>query len=70
MKEFICKPNPESDLALKPCPFCGCDEVVYVQYEHAAGLRWKVFCPNCTASIDPGWAQSKTVVRDMWGRRV
>lgn len=61
--------KPEGDLALKPCPFCGSKDVMYVQYEHAAGLRWRAECFGCTAMIDPGYAQKPSVVRDMWNRR-
>lgn len=32
------------DLKLLPCPFCGSTNVVYEQYEHAAGSRWRVCC--------------------------
>ena len=54
---------------LKPCPFCGKTEVVYEMYGHGAGERWRCWCTNCLASIDPGWAQDRHTVRDMWNRR-
>lgn len=58
------------DTQLAPCPFCGSDEVIYMQYEHhPAALRWKVFCCGCCASVDPGYAQQKHVVQTMWNRR-
>lgn len=50
----IWKPEPTDNLALKPCPFCGNEEIMYLQYKHAAGLRWMVMCSKCVASIDPG----------------
>ena len=28
------KPESGSDLALRPCPFCGNDEIVYARYQH------------------------------------
>lgn len=65
----IRKPAEGSGLELKPCPFCGSSEVVYMQYEHAAGLRWKVVCCGCAARIDPGYAQQQHQVMDMWNRR-
>lgn len=68
MEEKFEKPINEHD-ALLPCPFCGCEEVVYIQYKHVVGLRWKVFCCGCCAAIDPGYAQSKHVVKDMWNKR-
>lgn len=66
----IVRPEKESELELKPCPFCGSNEIVYMQYEHTAGLRWQVFCCGCAASIDPGYAQSMHVVKEMWNKRV
>ena len=65
----VWKPKPTDDLALKPCPFCGNEEVVYIQYEHASGSRWKVECSECMACIDPGYAQKRVRVRDLWNRR-
>lgn len=65
----IMKPAEGSGNDLKPCPFCGSEEIVFMQYEHAAGLRWKVFCCGCAAGIDPGWAQHPHAVADLWNRR-
>lgn len=57
-------------LELKSCPFCGeKEDLVYIQYEHAAGKRWKIMCCGCCAEIDPGWAQEKSVVTDIWNKR-
>ena len=63
------KPGDRAELQLRPCPFCGSTEIVYAQYKHAAGLRWMVTCCGCMAGIDPGYAQSQHVVRDMWNKR-
>lgn len=65
----IMKPTEGSGNELKPCPFCGSVEVVFMQYEHAAGPRWRVFCCGCAAGIDPGWAQHPHAVADLWNRR-
>lgn len=54
---------------LLPCPFCGNDEVVYEQYTHAAGERWRVVCCGCMATIDPGYAQRPEAVRALWNKR-
>lgn len=54
---------------LAPCPFCGNDEVVYEQYAHEAGERWRVVCCGCMAMIDPGWARKPEAVRAMWNKR-
>jgi len=66
----VFKPQKGDNLELKPCPFCGSEEIYYVQYRSAAGERWKVICANCVAEIDPGYAQEKHRVQDMWNRRV
>jgi len=66
----IMKPAEGSGNELAPCPFCGSEEVVFMQYEHAAGTkRWKVVCCGCMASIDPGYAQQPHQVADKWNRR-
>lgn len=67
--EQIYKPEPDGDLALKPCPFCGHKEIMYIQYKHTAGLRWMVLCGGCMASIDPGWAQNRHRVCELWNKR-
>ena len=65
----VIKPAAGSGNELKPCPFCGSEDIAFVQYEHAAGLRYKVCCFSCLAEIDPGYAQKPHVVADMWNRR-
>lgn len=61
--------KPLGYLYLKPCPFCGSDNAVYVEYEHAAGLRWKVLCTECCAQVDNGFAQAKEAAQRAWNRR-
>lgn len=65
----IIKPAADGDDSLEACPFCKGTEVVYEMYDHGAGERWRCWCTNCLASIDPGWAQDRHSVRDMWNRR-
>lgn len=65
----ITRPKSEQ-LALKPCPFCGGTEIVYERYLHQAGERYRVWCTNCLAGIDPGYAQEPGTVQRMWNRRV
>lgn len=54
-----------------PCPFCGNDEIVAEEYEAHVfkQTRWKVWCTNCLATIDPGWAQQLSTVLEMWNKR-
>lgn len=66
----IYSPKKETDLELNSCPFCGSNEIVYMKYNHAAGERWAVVCMGCMASIDPGWAQQKHQVQDLWNKRI
>lgn len=56
--------------ALYPCPFCGGANIVYERYLHRAGERWRVWCTDCTARIDPGYAQDPGTVQRMWNHRV
>lgn len=65
----IYKPTKGSGLELTPCPFCGSTEVVYMSYNHAAGKRWAAVCMGCIAMVDPGWAQQRHQVQDLWNRR-
>lgn len=66
---MIWKPTLCSELELLPCPFCGGIEAVYCLYKHITGERYAVLCCDCLANIDPGWAQQKHVVQDMWNHR-
>ena len=65
----IWKPEPGGQLALKPCPFCGNEEPVYLQYNTPAGLRWMVICTDCMANVDPGTAQQRHQIKPLWNRR-
>lgn len=53
----------------KPCPFCGGSEICTCQYQHEAGPRYAIICMGCMASIDPGYAQDRGTVLDMWNKR-
>lgn len=61
---------PSEDAALKPCPFCGSTHVFYERYTSECGERWRCWCAECLAGIDPGTAQSWGPVRDTWNRRI
>jgi hypothetical protein len=67
MKEEIVRQTENTKL--EPCPFCACDEIVYIKYQTAVGERYKVFCCGCTASIDTGWHTTASQVRELWNKR-
>ena len=68
--ELFSPPPGNRDLALKPRPFCKSPNVLYERYAGpAGGERWRCFCANCVAGIDPGWAVDRLTVREMWNRR-
>jgi len=46
-------------IKLKPCPFCGCENIYIDGYKHGAGLRWRVMCLDCMGMVDPGTIQQK-----------
>lgn len=69
MQDIIRFEKPAGDLALNPCPFCGCSGALYAEYKTKVGNRWMVLCPDCMASIDPGYAQQRSTVQTMWNRR-
>jgi Lar family restriction alleviation protein len=59
-------PNVE----LKPCPFCGCEEVVMVEPAPNTFPKYYVLCMNgdCSAEgpVDLGWSGAA----EMWNTRV
>lgn len=63
------EPAPESELALKSCPFCGNTQILYEEYRHTAGVRWRVWCTACLAGIDNGYAQQKHQIQALWNKR-
>lgn len=54
---------------LKPCPFCGGEDIYADGYDHAAGLRWRVLCLDCMGMVDPGTIQQKYRAIEAWNRR-
>lgn len=67
--EYIVKAYKPQEDTLKPCPFCSSKEIVFLSYKTKTGLRWKVMCLDCMASIDPGWVQEMGYLWGMWNRR-
>ena len=56
-------------IKLKPCPFCGCENIYIDGYKHGAGLRWRVMCLDCMGMVDPGTIQQKYRAIELWNRR-
>lgn len=59
-----------SDSELKPCPFCGCDNI---QKTSDGGCRkFTVYCTECPAEVtDYGWGdEAHQAAHDAWNRRV
>ena len=56
---------------LKPCPFCGGNEITIRQIEYAGIIepRFYAQCRNCFAQTGPGWITEKGAV-EAWNRRV
>lgn len=54
----------------KPCPFCGSKEIVIDKYKREVGIRFRIICFGYMAMIDPGYAQQKHTVMEMWNKRV
>lgn len=54
---------------VKPCPFCGGKEIAIDKYETVVGERYRILCTGCMAMIDPGYAQQKYTVMEMWNKR-
>ena len=65
------EPPADGPLALRPCPFCGSPEVVYIEYHVTVtpDPRYAVMCSNCVATIDPGWTIFRSQVAEMWNKR-
>ena len=58
---------------LKPCPFCGGNAVIHVDYECAMdtlGRKWAytVVCERCCATCGLGY--TREMVKESWNRRV
>ena len=53
----------------KPCPCWANNYEDYNQHQTNNGPKWLAFCPHCTASVRPGWAEDKIAVAEIWNRR-
>lgn len=54
---------------LKPCPFCGGENIFVDGYEHDAGIRWRVLCLDCMATLDDATIHQKFRAIVAWNRR-
>ena len=51
---------------LKPCPFCGGDVMLSINYAE----QWKVYCTQCERICWIGELRNETSVIEAWNRRV
>ena len=49
---------------LKPCPFCGSKNCLYIEREVEA---WFIYCCNCHTSGP--WTQDKQEAIEVWNKR-
>ena len=59
-----------SKIALKPCPCCGSDKVVYYHYDPerlTRMIKYVVLCQNCGVQVRK---DSPAEAIDIWNRRV
>ena len=54
---------------LKPCPFCGGENIFVDEYEQYAGTRCRVVCLDCMATLDDATIHQKFRVNVAWNRR-
>lgn len=70
MMNFDSAENFKVELNALPCPFCGeKKDICTFAYQHTAGTRYAILCMGCMAGIDPGWAQSRGAVLEIWNKR-
>lgn len=56
-----------NEIELKPCPFCGYDDINVTEQEDAdSSCRWWLWCDRCGGSIT---ASSMEKAAKMWNRR-
>lgn len=58
-----------TDKRLKPCPFCGCDDL-NVEYTTIANMRELFFVRCYDCGISASWNYTKENVFKMWNTRV
>lgn len=63
------KPEPDSHFLLVSCRSCPTAEVVYEQYQHPEGPRWRAVCKSCGATADPEYPAPRHEVQILWNRR-
>lgn len=55
---------------LKPCPFCGGNNAMVVDYMHQCNQkRYRVVCPECMAMVDAGTWQNMNHAIEAWNTR-
>lgn len=66
-----------ADMELKPCPFCGSDNIqiafhgyIRKDFVRGTGIWYKCVCSDCCAEIDPGDNVTIREAVNTWNRRV
>lgn len=57
---------------LKPCPFCGSENIKLNHYKVKENDWWYIVCPNCEIAMDPWrWnaGQTRMEAIEKWNRR-
>lgn len=59
---------------LKPCPFCGGEAEIYVEYDGDGALKYHAYCENCAAGsrkimVHPSSRDHIGEVVEAWNRR-
>lgn len=74
MHKYIPEPPKEDEIKLKPCPFCGCTNIIYTDKSMEKSNNHSVFCPNCGCGTGFFYGSSpdyilKQYAINAWNRR-
>jgi Lar family restriction alleviation protein len=59
----------EEKIELKPCPFCGGEDIKLVEFSSSGKAFWGVECKGA-CNLDFGMEETKKGVADLWNRRL
>lgn len=61
------KPEPKTEPALKPCPFCGSKCIILIKPDYYSDDDWVAKCDNCGANV---YDIDEEEVIKTWNRRM